>query len=464
MAFGKENDLTQGSIRRYLFTLGIPVILGMSLQQLYALIDLFWVGRLGPDAIAAVSMGSTLFFVFFSIAQILGQGAMAMVAYDFGRGVRDRAAHTTRNAVFVAALLGIALSAISIVYAKPIMVLLGGRGDVVTLGAQFLRPFGLAFFFQMISFVLWSVLRGAGDMRTPMLIYLLTTVLNMILDPFLIYGIGPFPKLGVAGAGIATLIASFIGAFFLVYIIVTKRALLHVPIVLKFKPDWQCISEIFKIGVPAGIQLAFLSFSVVLIMKAVSEYGMGPVAAIGTSWKLLQFATIPVMGLGAAVSTLVGQNLGAGKPERAMRANSYGIAAGIVIAAIPAAILAAFPDFFMGFFTKSPDVIATSRDILRILSAHQVLVGMIMIYNSTFAGAGDNTPPMISSILRAFIMVGLAYTLPHLTRYGLFSIWFCMPASSIAGVLLLIYIYRLGHWKTRMKRRQDGLSVVAGSE
>ncbi|MFA6449152.1 MAG: MATE family efflux transporter [bacterium] len=464
MAFGKEKDLTQGSIKRYIFTLGIPVILGMTLQQLYSLIDLYWVGRLGPDAIASVSLGSTLFFVFFSIAQVLGQGAMAIIAYDYGQGNKTHAAHTTRNALFIAAMLGVVLSAVSVAYARPIMALLGGRGDVVDLGAQFLRPFGLAFFFQMISFVLWNALRGAGDMRSPMIIMFFTTVLNMILDPFLIYGLGPFPKLGVAGAGIATLISTFAGAGYLIFITITGRALLHVPFDIKYRPDWRNISEMLKIGIPAGIQLAFLSFSVMLIMKAVSAYGMGPVAALGTSWKLLQFATIPVMGLGAAVATLVGQNLGAGKPERAMRATSLGITAGIIIAALPAAVLAAFPDFFMGFFTKSKDVISVSHDILRVLSAHQLFVGTIMIYNSAFAGAGDNTPPMISAMLRAVIMVGLAYSLPPLTGYGLFSIWFCMPASSVAGTILLAYFYRLGHWKTRMQKRQNGLLIAASGE
>ncbi len=455
MAFGKEKDLTTGSIRRYTFTLGVPVMLGMGLQQVYALVDLMWVGRLGPDAIAAVSLAGMLFFIFFSFSQMLGAGTLAIVANDYGRGDREHAVHTVRNVMFVASLWGAALSVICLLWAPEVMKLLGGKDEVIALGAAYLEPFGVGFFFQMTGYVLMFAQRGSGDMRTSMMILFVSTILNMVLDPFLIYGWWGFPKLGVAGAGWATLISISIATLYLAFVTISGRTLLHVPFTLRFKPDWRNIAETLKIGVPAGIQFAFISFSVMLVMKAVAWYGMKPVAALGTSWRLLQFATVPVMGLGAAVSTLVGQNLGAGKIERAKEAHKYGVISGAAVAAGPALLIAIFPDFFMSFFTKSPEIIVYCRLILRVLATNQVLIGINIMFNSTFSGAGDNTMPMIAAGLRAVVLVGLAYTLPKLAGMGLLGVWVSMPVGSVISLAMLYHLYRKGRWQTHMKNIKE---------
>ncbi|HOX27851.1 MAG TPA: MATE family efflux transporter [bacterium] len=455
MSFGKETDLASGNVRMQLLRLCVPVTIGMLMQNLYAIVDLYWVGRLGPNAIAAVAISGVFFFVFFSIAQIIGVGALALVARSIGQGKPENGVLTIRNSSFASALVGVMLSIAGFVYAREIIVMLGGKGEVILLGEQFFKPFAIGFFFQMMLFPLTAAMRGTGDMRTPMNLMVITNALNFVLDPLLIYGWGPFPKWGVAGAGIATTLSTGIAAGYAYYALAAGKSNLTVRIGKHFRPDWSIIFLVIRIGAPSGVQFGFLSLSIMMLMKAVAGYGMESVAAFGACNRLLSIAFIPMMGIGAAVSAIVGQSLGAGKPHRVIAANRAGIVMAVVGSGIIAAAFALFPDFFMGFFTKSGKVLALSRDFLRISFIHEMFLAVAVIYNSTFSGAGDNISSMIAAVIRSLLLIALGFTLPGMWRLGINGVWLSFPISSFIGMFLVGYMFRLGRWKTHMNKYDD---------
>lgn len=455
MANNVKQDLTQGSIWRYIATLSVPVTIGMAFQSMYTIVDLYWVGRLGTASVAAITLAGSLFFLFFSVAQVLGAGTLAIVARAFGQKDTGRAVHTVRNVGFVSLILGAAFGVACFIFAERIVSLLGGRGEVVLLGGAYLRPFALGFGFQIISFVLNFSMRGAGDMKSPMYAMVIATTVNIVLDPLLIFGPGPFPEWGVAGAGVATMIATAISAVYVFIVIISGASQLHVPIITKFSPDWPVIWEVLRIGIPAGLQFLFLSLSFMVLIWIVSDYGAAAIAAAGIGWRLMHMSIIPVIGIGTAVATLVGQNLGAERPDRATRATQLGITAACFCAAVIALSFASFPDFFMKIFSESNDVLLLGRDILRVLAVNEILMGVAITLNNTFSGAGDNTPPMIGAIVRSFFAVSLAFLLPRITPYGLVAIWSSIPISTLINLFILVYIYRRGNWKTRMKKLEE---------
>jgi putative MATE family efflux protein len=451
----EKPDLTRGSIGRYIFTLGAPAALGMAMQHLYSVVDIFWIGRLGAEAVAAVTLTGSLFFVFFSIAQVIGAGTLAIVARAYGQKDFDRAVHTVRNIIFVGAITGLICGAAGFLFAEPITALLGGRGEVIPLGGAYIRPFSIGSAFQMIAMMIGFSMRGGGDMKTPMLSMFVATAINMVLDPLLIFGLGPFPEWGIAGAGIATMISQMLSALYLFVVLVSGRSLLHVPIVTRFRPCWPTIWEALRIGIPAGLQYLALTFSFMILLRIVAiSFGTEPISAAGIAWRLMHLAIVPVIGIGISVSTLVGQNLGADKPRRAVRANRIGVLWSVLCVGALGSLFAAFPELFMGIFIESQQVIELGRDFLRILLVNNILLGVIFTFNSTFSGAGDNVPSMIGAVVRGSLLISLSWLLSTHTNLGLNAIWLCFPVASCVNLVVMIGFYRRGMWKTQMVRNE----------
>ncbi len=461
-----KGDVTSGGIWRHIVTMSLPVMLGMGLQNLYTVVDLFWVGRLGMGAVAAITIAGTLFSFFFSLGQAIGTGSLAIVSRAFGRRNFEHAAHTVRNTLFVGAAVGLFFGGASFFFAEPIITALGGSGEVVDLGAAYLRPYAFGFAFQIVSLALGFALRGSGDMKAPTYSLMIATLINIALDPLMIYGWGPIPAMGVAGAGLATMISTLFSAVYVVAVVSTGKSNLHVPLSTGFKPDWPLIKEVFKIGAPSGAQFMLLSFSFMVIIWIVADKGAGPVAAAGIGWRLMHMSLAPVIGIGTAVATLVGQNLGVEKVSRASSSVKKGILASVLCAGVISVTFAAFPDFFIGFFSDSREVVALGREVMRAMAFNGVVLGVVIVLNSAFGGAGDNVPSMIGASVRSFFSVGLAFLLPAVTPFGLTAVWASIPIASFANMLILLRIYRKGSWKTRMKKREEAYcasgSAVAG--
>jgi len=291
-------------------------------------------------------------------------------------------------------------------------------------------------------------------MKAPTYSMMIATVINIALDPLMIFGWGPIPAMGVAGAGLATMISTMFSAVYVVVVISSGKSNLRVPLSKDFKPDWQLIKEVFKIGAPSGAQFMLLSFSFMVIVWIVADKGAGPVAAAGIGWRLMHMSLAPVIGVGTAVATLVGQNLGVDKVSRATSSVKKGVMASVICAGAIAVTFAAFPDFFIGFFSDSSEVVAHGRQVMRAMAFNGVVLGVVIVLNSAFGGAGDNVPSMIGASVRSFFSVGLAFLLPAVTPFGLSAVWASIPIASFANMLIMLHMYRKGSWKTRMKERE----------
>ncbi|MFQ5906619.1 MAG: MATE family efflux transporter [bacterium] len=204
-------DLTKGSVIRHMFLLSWPTVLAMSMHTSYNLVDIFWVGKLSATAIAAVSLAGVVFFIILAIGQTLGGGTVALIARSYGAKEFDKVQHVLGQSILLSATVAIGFGVVGAIFAHPIMKVLGARAEVLDLATLYLRIVSIGFIFQLLTFSVNFTFRGAGDMRTPMMIMVVSTVLNMVLDPFMILGIGPFPRMGVQGAAYATLMAKFVG-------------------------------------------------------------------------------------------------------------------------------------------------------------------------------------------------------------------------------------------------------------
>lgn len=460
-----KKDLTEGSLIKHLFGLGLPVMLGMIMHNLYSLTDIFWVGKIGSTEVAAVSLCSLLFFVVFAVSQGFGSGTLAIVSRLFGQKKEEKAADSVRNAVFISLLTGAVMSILTFIYSKQVCVLIGADNAMLGPANDYLRPFCIGFMFQMLSMTVNFAIRGTGNMTLPVMLMVMSTVFNIVLDPCLIFGWGPFPEMGVAGAGLATTISQFLAAAFAMFALAFGLTPLRVRFTLKFRPDWNEIWTILKIGMPVGLQFLLLSMSFFILLRVVAEYGDVTVAAIGISWRIMHTSSIPVIGLGAAVATIVGQNLGAGERDRAHNATMKGIMISIVMSGCIAFSYFMYPDAVMKIFTNDADVIAIGHSALKLLAVSQIFISVSLIFQHCLSGAGDTFPTMFSAILRSVALIILALTLPALTGLGVIAIIIAMPCSTFTGMMVLLLYYRTMKWQTRMdlleaRKNAPGIIVV----
>lgn len=456
----KQRDLTQGSLLKYIFVLGVPVMLGIFMNNVYTLADLYWVGRLGPTEIAGVTLCQLLFFVVFSIAQIFGMGTLAIVSRYYGQGRKDKAVATTRNAVFAATIVGFILSASVFIFAEEVVMLVGAKGDVAPVALAYMRPFCLGFLFQLLAFTVNFTMRGAGDMVTPMVMMGISIVMNIILDPFVIFGWGPFPEWGVAGAAIATTFSQFVGASLSLLAMILGITAMKVPLTFHFHPDWREIWSIIRIGTPIGMQFLVLSMTFFILIRIVAEYGEHVVATLGIAWRILHTASMPVIGIGAAVATLVGQNLGAKKEDRAIRATVLGLICAVCLAGLFVVCYISAPVFFVSLFTDSEAVLELAPLAVRIMGVSQLFIAVNIIYQHCFSGSGDTFPPMLASIVRAIVMLIAVFTLPGVAGLGIAGIILGLPLSTFTGMAVMYFFYRKGHWKTHMEKRDAAAAAL----
>ncbi len=467
----KKRNLTEGSILRYLFSLGIPVTLGFMMNYLYVIVDTYWVGRLGQHAIAAISYAGTFFFVIFAVAQICSTGALALVAREFGRGNEASGNSIAHNAAFISLILGVAISALVLVFCHPLSAFLGARGEALELTSAFMRTFAPGILADMFLITMSFALRGAGDVIHALIMMVIGNIFNLFLDPALIFGWGPFPQLGIAGSGLANTISKVFSVAYCVYALTSGKSRIKIPLLSRFAPDWKTIAMMLRIGLPGGIQFFVLSASTVVLLRLASsygEYGTAVVAALGLTMRIMQITTIPVMGLGSAVSAIVGQNLGANKPQRAILSFRLGLIISLSVSAVFAFLFFTFPGFFIALFLKTETVseaaqmMAIGTKAMHILSLSQLLIVVVIIYQSVFSGSGDTMPNMLCAIVRAAVLVIVAAILPKYTGIGLDGIWYSLPASNVFGLAILAFFYSRGKWKTRLDRFDKDTLPEAG--
>ncbi len=454
-AFIKESlrdndaDYTSGRINRALGLLAIPMMLEMSMESVFAIVDIAFVSRLGTDAIAAVGITEALITVLYAVAVGLGLGVTAMVSRRIGAGEREAAARVTGQAIWVGAGLSLLIGVPGAYYAADMLSLMGASDSVIETGTGFAAVLLGGSASIIYLFLLNAAFRGAGDASVALRSLWLANGINIVLDPCLIFGLGPFPEMGVTGAAVATTIGRSIGVAYQLWYLFDGAGRLRFRLRnLALAP--RVLARLLVISTGGVGQFLIATSSWIIVMRIVALYGSTAVAAYTIGLRIFEFIWLPSWGLGNAAATLVGQNLGAGKPERAVvstwRASKYNtifmVLIGVVLVILAPAIA--------GFFTNDPDVLRYGINCLRILALGIPMYAVGMIVTQALNGAGDTTTPTAINFVCFWILqIPLAYWLAENVGLGPEGVFWAIVVSETLVTVLAVVAFRRGRWQHR---------------
>jgi putative MATE family efflux protein len=444
-----ETDFTVGPIGRALGLLAIPMMLEMAMESVFAVVDIAFVSRLGTNAIAAVGLTEALVTVLYAVAIGLGMGVTAMVSRRIGAQDRDAAAHVTGQAIWVGGALAVVIGVCGVMYAADLLRMMGASDDVIAVGEGFTAMLLGGSASILYLFLLTAAFRGTGDAPVALRSLTLANAINIGLDPCLIFGLGPFPELQVTGAAVATTIGRGIGVVYLLYYLFGGKgrfrfAMRH----LVLAP--QLISRMIRISVGGVGQFLISTSSWIAIMRVVALYGSAPIAAYTVALRLVEFALLPAWGLGNAAATLVGQNLGAEKPERAeqsvWRASKYNA---IFMTAVGIVMIALAPQI-VSLFSTEPEVIRYGISCLRILGVGYPMYAVGMIIIQALNGAGDTTTPSVMNFICFWLLqIPLAYWLATEAGLGPNGVFLAIVIAETMLTGLGVWVFRKGKWRLR---------------
>ena len=455
-----KNKFTEGNIFSSLLSLALPIIFANILQSAYQLIDTFWLGRLGADAVAAVSLSFPLLFLVLSIGSGLTLAGTVMVARYQGANNRKAVDFSSSQSVFLIFLTSIVLAILSYFASGPLMKIIGAGPDIIEDSVTYFKVSSLGFVFLFLFFIFQSLMRGIGNVMLPVYIVLFTVILNAGLDPLFIYGYGPIPGYGVAGAAVSSVITQAIAAIIGLFILFRGKHGITISLSSMYF-NMENLRRTFTIGFPASIEQSTRALGMTFMMVIVTSFGSDIVAAYGIGARMLSFIVVPALGLGIATTSLVGQNIGALKIKRAEKVANlsakvafFGFTGMGLIMFLVAEPLTAF------FIPDDPQVIRDGALFIKIMSTSFGFLGLQQVMNGTFNGAGFTKASMFISILGLWVVrFPLAYILSYILEMGPVGIWWAFPISNlIAGTVAFIY-YKTGYWKKRVIRDRSFLTA-----
>lgn len=424
-----------------------PVVVSMALHNSYSIIDMFWVASLGKEAVAGVTLSGILFFFMFSGAQVFATGIHALIARACGAGKAEQAGMILRDGILTALFAGAVVGFLLFNFPELALRFLGAEEEVISVGTPYLTIMAAGFAVSLPQFTLSSGYRATGDMTTAMVLTFITVILNVILDPLLIFGLGPIPAFGLAGAAWATVI-SLTAAFVVGIFLLSGHHSLN-GFRLYRRVSFGVVKEMFIIGLPTGVHYMLLSLNQTIMIRMVAEFGTVIIAATGIGTRITHLAFLPCIGIGTAIATLVGQYLGAGEKERAAMHVRRALVINGAVTLIICSLIAVFPDVLMRVFTDSPEIVGAGRLYLRIFAGGFICVSTVIVLSRVFQGAGDTVWPAVTALFRIVFFIILGFILGWLTDLNEIGIWLAFAASSFGQLLIIAWIYRLGTWQRR---------------
>jgi putative MATE family efflux protein len=444
-----KRDLTSGSITKSIFYLAGPAVATFFLETAFSIADIFWVGKLGAVSMAAVISSAFLIWIIWSLVGAISVGVTALVARFIGARQPDQAAFSARQSYLFAIFLALAITIAGTLFTKWPFVLMGTESDVTHLGIRYLRIIFIGAVFFFLIDVFSAIFRAAGDTRTPMLVIGGSLALNIILDPVLIFGLGPFPRMETDGAALASIFSQAVGSLLFILLVARGKLGFKFSLLPTLKLDLSMVWRILRVGIPASS--AWILFSVVYLFlnKIVALFGTEAIAALGIGNRMESISFHTCMGFSIAASTLVGQNLGAGKPDRSSQAAWQAAGIAVLVTAFVGIMFFTFPKQIASFFISDPKVIGIAIWYLKIVALSQMFMALEIVFEGAFAGAGNTVPPMIVSISGSLARVPLAYLLAVYWGMGIVGVWWVITFTSIVKGIILAYWFRRGKWKTK---------------
>lgn len=444
-----QNSVTSGPILKTILTLATPVVLNMLMEFALTTIDYYWVGKIGPTAQDVVTTSMVVIWTIFVLITIITIGVTAIVSRHVGAKDYEKAAFYSRQGISFAIYFALLLTVVGYLISPPLLSFMDAGEETFSLAVTYLRIFFFSAIFFFINDTIYSIFRASGDTRTPMVVGIITIVLNMILDPMLIFGIGPFPELGVAGASVATAISVAIGSLLIATQLLRNKVGYTIEKPFSMRVKIKEVIKIARIGLPISVQQMIFVVVYWFLIKIVHDYGESAGAAMGIGNRLESFSYLTCYGFSVAASTMVGQNLGAKKPDRAMKCawGSTGLAMGLAL--VMTAIFIVFPEEIASIFSDDPYVIGIAKDYLIILGISQTAMALEIVIEGAFSGAGDTIPPMVVMIPGSLARIPLAYYLAYDMGLGLNGVWWTLTITTVIKSVILAGWFWRGKWKLK---------------
>lgn len=445
---GSDRDFTSDSIGKALFILSIPMVLEMIMESIFAVVDIYFVSKLGADAVATVGITESSMTIVYAIGMGLSTATTALVARRIGEKQPEKAGIAAFQAIIAGLAVSLLIAIPGIVFAKDFLLLMGSSQEMADAGYWYPAIMFGGNLVIMLLFIINAVFRSSGDASVSMRVLILANFINIVLDPLLIFGIGPFPELGLMGAAIATTIGRGIAVCYQINLLFNgnkriKLELHHLQIKLKV------MIKLFKLSAGGILQYIIATSSWIALFRIISELGSEVLAGYTIAIRIVVFALLPSWGLSNAASTLVGQNLGAKQPERAEKTVWITAYTNMVMLSLFGIFLIIFPEPLIRLFINNPEVIVNGAISLRIISYGFVAYALGMVLVQGFNGSGDTvTPTRINLFCFWLFEIPLAYLLAITFDMKIYGICIAIVAAETMLTLTAWYFFRKGKWKT----------------
>lgn len=444
--------LTTGNPTKNLIALAAPTMLGFVFQMIFDLVNIGWIGHMSSKAVAGVTIFTTMFMLVNVLNEIIGSSSVSLITQSFGKGDETRTSMCVEQTLVFKALVAVLAGILFSILLRPLLGFFTTDPEVIKAAMDYgyLRIFFLPIMFS--SYTVNTAFRCLGDARRPMKIMMMAALMNLILDPFLMFSTIPGTQihglgLGVFGAALATVITVSCAFLYGFALILSGKTVVKVRWKYLFKLDWEIDQKLLLIGLPNGVEVLLRNMVSIITLKLITTYGTAAVAAMGIGGRLFEFAFMPLLGLAMAGSAIVGQCLGEENIERARLTAKLAAVYGASVMAVAATLVIIFPGQLLHLFINDPEVLAIGTVMLRITMPGFVFAGVVMGLGSVFSGSGHNTPFLISSIGgRWGVQIPLLFILTLGLHLPVHYLWFSFLAADIAEALIIFWAYKRGTW------------------
>jgi len=442
-----NSSFAQGSILRVLLRMGLPSVIGFMAVNLYDLAAMFWVAKLGPQYVAAIAIFEGFYWVLIFTNEIAGLGSIAIIARRYGEGNLAAAEAAIKETFILKWLCALVSGTLGLIFLRPLMILMGAEPEVAELGVQFGRIHMLGMGLYFSSYTIFTSLRCIEAPKTAMTVMLAGALLNIVLDPLFIFGIGPFPELGISGAAVGSIISysvTFIIGLILFYAGKTPVRL-HwrgkIPI------SFRTMFEMLKIGAPGGVNTLSFSLSRAVVLPMVAVFGTSVVAAYGMGLRITQIGILMIVGLGLGLSPLIGNLLGAQMKDRVWQTARQSFLMALLLMGSLSLLMIIFAPQIVSLFFKEAALVRIAVEMLRIYALALPGIGVWIIAECLFHGAGDNVPPMILSIVTSWLIeIPLVLLFTRALGFDQTAIWWIRVGYASCGAMMAYALIRRGRW------------------
>jgi len=445
-------DCTVGSIPRHLVAVALPMLIGNLIQSGYTIIDAIWVGRtVGKAAMGAIAVSFPILFLFIAVAAGVTMATSILISQYYGAKNYDLVKKTIGTSFFFAFLLGAVISVVGIFTTDSLLRLLNTPESIIAVASIYLKINFGGFLVMYSGFLIGSILRGIGDSKTPLYFMVVGVVINAILDPLLIVGIGPFPRMGLAGAAVATVLSQLIASVVGYWYLLKKGSMVAIKL-RNIVWDSAIVKKILTLGLPSMLQQSAVSLGLVTIAAIVNGFGETAVAAYGAAGRIDTVSYFPAMSIGMAVSILTGQNIGAKKYDRVHLVFRWGLVMTIMISIVNTALYLAFPRFMIGAFVKDAAVIDIGATYLRILGPAATFFAIAFVSNGVINGAGHTKMTLVFTLIALWGVRVPVILLLSKTSLGVTGIWIGSALGFVTLMIASLTWYTTGRWKREVIR------------